>query len=237
MRIWLTALLLIAPMFAHAQTTPPLPSLPAPLPAPPNPRFQSIEYSPDQVFVLKSAPGYQVTVELAPDEHIENVAVGDSGAWQVAANKRGDRLFVKALRSDVSTNLTIVTDARLYTFELVPLPGPQPNMAYALRFRYPSPAAAAVDTAGGVEQGRYKMRGARTLIPSGMHDDGVHTYIEWPAERTLPAIYAVNDQGKETLVNGMMRDGRMVIDSIQSKLIFRIDKYSATAQRVVAGGR
>jgi hypothetical protein len=31
-------------------------------------------------------------------------------------------------------------------------------------------------------------------------------------------------KGKETLVNGMMRDGRMVIDSIQQRLVFRIDK-------------
>jgi type IV secretion system protein VirB9 len=229
-RIW-PAILLLAPSLAHAQAAPP------PLAAPPNPRLQSIEYGPDQVFTVRAAPGYQITVELAPDERIENVAVGDSGAWQVTANRRGDRLFVKALRSDVSTNMTVVTDARLYSFELVPLPGPQSDMAYALRFRYPSPVAAAADTAGGVEQGRYKMRGAKALIPSGMHDDGVHTYIEWPVGRTLPAIYAVNDQGKETLVNGMMRDGRMVIDSIQAKLVFRIDNHSATAQRVASGGR
>lgn len=231
MRTWLAAILMLAPSLAHAQAAPP------PLPAPPNPRFQSIEYSPDQVFTLQAAPGYQVTVELAPDEHIENVAIGDSGAWQVTANRRGDRLFVKAVRSDVTTNMTVVTDARLYSFELVPLPGPQPDMAYALRFHYPSPEAAAAETASGAELGRYKMRGARALIPSGMHDDGVHTYIEWPPGRTLPAIYAVNDQGKETLVNGMMRDGWMVIDSVQAKLVFRIDRSSATAQRVSEGGR
>lgn len=233
MKPWLAALLLLAPSTALAQTVEP-----APLPPPPsNPRFQSIEYNADQVFPLQAAPGYQVTVELAPDERIENVAVGDSSAWQVTANRRGDRLFVKALRSDVATNMTVVTDARLYSFELVPLSGPQPDMAYALRFHYPSPAATAAEAAGGAEQGRYKMRGARALIPSGMHDDGVHTYIEWPPGRTLPAVYAVNDQGKETLVNGMMRDGWMVVDSIQSKLVFRIDDRSATAQRVTDGGR
>ena len=231
MKIPLAAALLLAPSLACAQAAPP------PLPAPPNPRFQSIEYSPDQVFTLQAAPGYQVTVELAPDEHIENVAIGDSGAWQVTANRRGDRLFVKAVRSDVTTNMTVVTDARLYSFELVPLPGPQPDMPYALRFHYPSPAAVPAETASGAELGRYKMRGARELIPSGMHDDGVHTYIEWPPGRTLPAIYAVNDQGKETLVNGMMRDGWMVVDSIQAKLVFRIDRHSATAQRVSEGGR
>lgn len=229
MRGLLAAALLLLPSAALAQ---------AELPPPPsNPRFQSIEYSPDTVFTLRAAPGYQVTVELAPDERIENIAVGDSGAWQVTANRRGDRLFVKAVRGEVTTNMTVITDARLYSFELTPLPGPQPDMAYALRFRYPDPAAAQATAATEAQAGRYKMQGSRALIPSGMHDDGVHTYIEWPEGRTLPAVYAVNDQGKETLVNGMMRDGRMVIDSVQEKLIFRIDDRKATAIRVAAGGR
>ena len=57
-----------------------------------------------------------------------------------------------------------------------------------------------------------------------------------PPSSTLPAIYAINDAGKETLVNGMMRDGRMVIDSVQQKLVFRIDNRKATAERVAGGG-
>jgi type IV secretion system protein VirB9 len=225
------ALLAFAMLLAQAEPLPPPPD------APPNPRFQSIEYSPDAVFTLRAAPGYQVVVELAPDERVENVAIGDSGAWQVTANRRGDRLFVKAVRGDVATNMTVVTDARLYSFELVPLPGPQSDMPYALRFRYPDPAAAPATVPIEAELGRYKMRGSRALIPSGMHDDGTHTYIEWPEGATLPAVYAVNDAGNETLVNGMMRGGRMVIDSIQAKLVFRIDDHKATAVRVAGGGR
>lgn len=233
MRQLLALALLLIPVATLAQAGPPLP-----LPPPPaNPRFQSLEYAPDTVFTLRAAPGYQVLVELAPDERIENIALGDSGAWQVTANKRGDRLFVKAIQSGVTTNMTVITDARLYAFELVPLPGPGADMAYTVRFRYPDPAAADPTAIAEAQSGRYKMEGARALIPSGMHDDGVHTYIEWPAGRALPAIYAINDQGKETLVNGMMRDGRMVIDSVQQKLIFRIDGRKATAMRVAAGGR
>jgi type IV secretion system protein VirB9 len=228
-RRWLAIALIFAPAAALAQSALP--------PPPSNPRFQSVEYSPDTVFTLRAAPGYQVVVELAPDEHIENVAVGDSGAWQVTANRRGDRLFVKAVQQGVTTNMTVVTDARLYSFELVPLPGPTLDMAYALRFRYPDPSPDPAATAAETETGRYKMRGSQALIPSGMHDDGTHTYIEWPPGRTLPAVYAVNDAGKETLVNGMMREGRMVIDSVQQKLIFRIDDRKATAVRVAAGGR
>ena len=52
----------------------------------------------DQVVPLEVAPGYQLMLEFAPDERIESVAVGDSGAWQVTPNRSGDRVFVKPLQ-------------------------------------------------------------------------------------------------------------------------------------------
>ncbi|MBX3564018.1 MAG: TrbG/VirB9 family P-type conjugative transfer protein [Sphingomonas sp.] len=197
-------------------------------------QVQIIDYVPDGLFTLGAAPGYQLMIELAPDERIENVAVGDSGAWQVTANKRGDRLFVKLVQPGISTNMIVATDARLYSFELTPVSETARGLPYSVRFRYPSPAPAAPPDAAMPDAllGRYKVRGAAELRPSGIHDDGVHTYVEWPEDRALPAIYAINDQGKEMLVNGMMRDGRMVIDSVQAKLVFRIDRRSAIALRV-----
>ncbi|MET0308341.1 MAG: TrbG/VirB9 family P-type conjugative transfer protein [Sphingomonas sp.] len=220
----LALVLLLTPLAAQAQV-PPRPGLG-------NPHVQSVTYAEDQVVLLQAAPGYQLTVEFAADEHIENVAIGDSGAWQVAANKRGDRLFLKLLQPGVTTNMVVVTDTRSYSFDLAPLSQPQPDMAYTVRFLYPSPPQGA-NTAPEAQVGRYKLSGSKNLMPAGMHDDGVHTYIEWPVDRSLPAIYAVNDQGKESLVNGMMRDGRIVIDSIQPRLVFRIDNSSATATRIV----
>ncbi len=179
------------------------------------------------------ATGYQLTVEFAPDERIENVAVGDSGAWQVTPNKRGDRLFIKAVGQGVTTNLTVVTDARTYAIELSPLFGPLPTMAYTVRFRYATPAAVTVvanDAALG--PGRYKLSGDKALRPSAIDDDGVHTYVAWGPDQTLPAIFAIDDKGNETLVNGMTRDGRFVIDAVANKLVFRIDRQTAAAVRV-----
>jgi type IV secretion system protein VirB9 len=196
-------------------------------------RLQSIDYAADQVFILEVAVGYQLTVELAPDEQIENVAVGDSSAWQVTANRRGDRLFIKPLQSGVTTNMTVITNSRLYAIDLVPLPGPSPEMAYTVRFRYPEPGedAAQAEAEAPVE-GRYRVSGARGLQPSRIGDDGRHTYIEWPADRAIPAVYGIDAQGRETLVNGMMRDDVYVIDSVMPRLIFRIDRETARAVRV-----
>lgn len=195
-----------------------------------DPRIQSVSYVPDQVVLLEGAPGYQITLELSPDERAETIAVGDSTAWQVSANRRGDLLFVKALIGGVPTNMTVITNVRTYNFDLAPVGSSQ--MAYTVRFRYPPPVAAEEEAADDAVEGRYRLGGDKALRPSEISDDGVHTYIRWPKDRALPAVYMVNDGGLEMLVNGMMReDDLFVIDSVQRKLVFRIDGNVATATR------
>jgi type IV secretion system protein VirB9 len=217
--------LLAAPLAAQVQ----------PQPGAGDPRIQTIAYEPDRIFRLQAAPGYQVTVEFGSDEQIENVAVGDSAAWQVTPNRRGDYLFVKAVQDGVATNMTVVTSARTYFFELSPIYGPTPDMAYNVRFTYPGgqPDSVADEAPAAEQEGRYKLGGIRSLRPSNISDDGRHTYIEWPRDRTLPAVYAIDPEGRESLVNGAMRDDLFVIDAIASKLIFRIDDNIATANRFV----
>ena len=224
MRIALFLIALLLPATVMAQVRP--------VPGPGDPRIQTIVYDANQVVQLQVASGYQLAIEFAPDERIENVAIGESGAWQVTPNKRGDHLFIKALQSGVTTNLTVVTDARSYAFELQPLFGPLPNMAYTVRFTYPAPAVATAAAAAVPEPGRYKLGGVRALRPSQIDDDGVHTYIVFPADKPLPAIFAIDEKGREMLVDGGMRDGQYVIDDVKPKLLFRLDKDVATATRV-----
>lgn len=224
-----------APLFAMlaALAGPAAAQVEAPPAAAGDPRIQTVAYNEDQVVLLQGAPGYLITVEFGADEQIENVAVGDSGAWQVTPNRRGDYLFVKPVQA-VSTNMTVVTSARTYLFELSPLYGPSPQMAYTVRFSYPAGQSESIaDEAPTREiKGSYRLTGAQALRPSRIADDGRHTYIEWPRDRDLPAVYALDSQGRETLVNGAMRDDLFVIDSVASRLIFRIDRNVARAERI-----
>lgn len=203
-----------------------------PKPGAGDPRIQFVDFAPDQVVLIQGATGYQVTVELSADEQVENVAVGDSGAWQVTANHRGDHLFVKAIQGGVATNMTVVTSVRLYNFDLEPLAAAGSDMAYTIRFRYPNAGTGPDDSPSAAGNGRYRLGGDKSLRPSEISDDGKHTYIRWPRDRALPAVYAVSDTGQEMLVNGMMRDDIFIVDSVTQKLVFRIDKAVATATRV-----
>jgi type IV secretion system protein VirB9 len=235
LRLLLALVAALLPLPAAAQLVP--------QPGAGDPRVQTVEYHAEQVVRLRGAPGYQITVELGADEHIENVAVGDSGAWQVTANKRGDHLFIKPIQPGVTTNMTVVTDIRVYAFELSPLFGPQPDMAYTVRFRYPSPTPSgpaaqpgdAATAAAPAPRGRYRVSGDRAIRPSGIDDDGARTFIEWPEDGALPAVYSVDAKGKEALVNGNMRDGIYVIDSVVDRLVFRLDRQVARATRVTKG--
>lgn len=223
-------LLALAALAASA----PLAAQVVPQPGAGDPRLQTVEYHPDQVVQIQAAPGYQVTLELGADEQIENVAVGDSGAWQVTPNRRGDHLFIKPLQA-VATNMTVLTSIRRYAFDLVPLYSPAGDMPYTVRFLYPDPEASAEATEEPAPvQGLYRVSGSRSLRPSRISDDGQHTYIEWPADRLLPAVYALDSEGRESLVNGAMRDDLFVIDGVMPRLVFRIDRRTARAVRIAA---
>ena len=148
MRYWLFILLLGigTPLLAQVR----------PIPGTGDPRLQTIAYNPDQIVQLAVASGYQLMVNFAPGERIETIAVGDSSAWQVTTNKRGDFLFIKALGDGRTTNMTVVTDARVYMFELLPSTPYASEQAFSLRFTYgEDEQTAKVETAAVI---RYRYR-------------------------------------------------------------------------------
>ena len=205
-------------------------------------RIRSVEYRNDQVVPIRAAPGYQVTIELASDERVQSIALGDSGAWQVSANKAGNLLFVKPVQAGMTTNLTVVTDVRRYDFDLTAVAEAGGDLPYAIRFSYPTPTAIGLPgmppgLQSGAMVGDYRLHGEQSLFPTAISDDGSRTFIDWPSDGPLPAVYSRDDDGRETLVNGNMRGRFFVIDSVSRHLVFRIDRRRARADRTAAGDR
>jgi type IV secretion system protein VirB9 len=229
-RIFLFSLLLsAAPVLAQVQ----------PQPVGGDPHLQAVDYDPGQIVRLRGAPGYEMMIELSPDEQVKSVALGDGSAWQVSVNKEGERLFLKPAQPDVSTNMTVVTSVRVYNFDLAALSAPSPDMPYTVQFRYPAPKAGTadggyVDVASVTRRiSRYKVGGDRQLWPTTITNDGQHTFIDWPRSAPIPAVYAVDANGHDALVNGMMgTDDIYVVDGVPDRLIFRIDDGVAYAVRL-----
>ena len=220
----LYGLLLLVPALVFAQVRPE--------PGLGDPRRQTVMYDADQIVELQLATGYQLTLEFSPDERVENIAVGDSGAWQITPNKRGDHIFVKALQSGVVSNMTVITDARTYVFELIPVSMASSQMPFTVRFRYPLVAAVETNTPSSII-GRYKLSGARAIRPISIEDDGTHTNIRWATNQTIPATFVLTASGEERPVEGAMRNGIFVADEIADHLIFRLDRSVAFAKRAL----
>ncbi|MDE2435176.1 MAG: TrbG/VirB9 family P-type conjugative transfer protein [Sphingomonadales bacterium] len=213
--------LAILPVMANAAVTPTLGDK--------DPRIQTVSYDPAQVVQLKVVLGYTLVVEFGTDEQVRNVAVGNSAVWQVTANQAADHIFIKPLQGAVSTNLVVVTDSRLYNFELEATTFTGLNQAYTIRFEYP--AEASPDAKPTSSQVIYKFTGSRSLRPSDIYDDGKFTYLDWPQNAKLPAIFIVNSEGKEALINGAVRNGHYVIEGVGQRLVFRLGKAEAEAIR------
>ena len=62
-------------------------------------------YDAGKVVRIDGKAKVQATIQFAEDERIENVAIGDSEAWQVTPNKRANLLFVKPLSPTATTIL------------------------------------------------------------------------------------------------------------------------------------
>lgn len=197
-----------------------------PRPAGGDPRIQFVTYDPFQVVELKGALRRQLTVEFDPGERIENVAIGDSLAWQVTPNRRANLLFLKPMSRRPSTNMTVVTNLRRYNFQLTATAEPVRGQAFSVRFLYPEPVAVRVappppDPPPEVRNAAYSFQGSRALLPTRVFDDGRDTYFAYPADAELPAIFAIDSDGQEALVNLRLREGLFVADRVAQGFVLR----------------
>ena len=217
-----------------------------------DPRLVEKLYDPTKVVRIDGRPNVQATIAFGEDEHIENVAIGDSQSWQVTPNKRANLLFVKPLSPTATTNMTVVTDRHTYLFDLVASPRAKP--LYVLRFTYPEEPeekqvqmasadgaagapnavelAAAMDPLAVVDPAElnfaWAAKGDTKLVPARTYDDGESTFLAWPAGEPVPAILIKDFEGTEGPVNFTVRGDVVVVDGVPREIILRSGKDSAT---------
>ncbi len=205
---------------------------------PVNPRLQTVSWKDGQTVDLVTMPRTALTVVFALGEQVENIILGDTSAFDVAVAAGGDSLLITPLRDDATSMMSVVTDARNYTFDL--RTGTGLTAAYLVRFNYGMPVQAQsqippkVPT---VSNSTWRQRGDREIHAETIRDDGVRTYLTWAPDAAIPAIFSLGATGKEQVVNGHMRDDIFVIDRVHDRLIFRIDKAKADVRRIVSKER
>ncbi|RPF72691.1 type VI secretion protein [Aurantiacibacter spongiae] len=219
-----------------------------------DPRMVERLYDPGQVVRVEGKVNVQSTIRFGEGEAIENVAIGDSTAWQVTPNRRANLLFVKPLEPRASTNMTVVTNRRTYLFDLVATPNMR-NPLYMLTFTYPvelqpveeprmaearNPGvlpnavevAAANDDYAVVDPASlnfdWSSEGDASLLPEEVYDDGNATFLAWPVGTPMPAILVKDHEGTEGPVNFAVRGDTIVLDLVPREIILRSGDNAAT---------
>lgn len=62
---------------------------------------------------------------------------------------------------------------------------------------------------------------SQDIVPTLVFDDGRFTYLRFPGNREVPAVFHVLGDGTETLVNARMEDDLLVVDRVSRRLMLR----------------
>lgn len=207
-------------------------------------RVRALVYAPDAVYPITGALRTATQIVFSPEETILHAAVGDSLAWEVAAE--GSVLFLKPREPHPPTNLIVVTEraggARHYVFALTVEARPA-NAAYQIRFHYPDDeqarTAAVVASAARAAEARliglelqagaldgprnlaWSLQGDVRLQPSEITDNGRFTVLRFPGHQSIPALFEVADDGAERLVPYDVRGEFVVVHGVMRGLRLR----------------
>lgn len=225
-----------------------------PHPAASDPRVLLATYRDSEVYKVVASYGFQTTIEFSEKETVETISIGDSIAWQVVP--AGRRVFLKPQEPNAVTNMTVITSLRPYYFELGAKKNRDPAaVTFLLRFTYAdsSPSvlglrAASQPPAPPAKKPadynfNYALTGAREIAPIRVFDDGEFTYMQFRALTDLPAIFLVDKDKQESVVNYRIEGPYVVIERIGSQFSLRhgtevacVFNRSAPAPSVDAAG-
>lgn len=206
-------------------------------------RVKKVTYHENDVYLLKGHYGYTTVVELDDKENIETISLGDSEAWQVVKPHRQNILFIKPLEQNAATNMTVITSRRIYSFELTAEKAESessPDLTFRLKFVYNDK----INNNGGVMtfndkkeapissvspdqwNFEYTFTGDNALRPQRVFDDGKFTYFQFDNIGVMPAIFMVDDKGKESVVNSSVNGSNLVVHRVGPQFRLRDGELS-----------
>lgn len=211
-------------------------------------RIKIINYMPNTVIKFVGHYMYHSIIEFSPDENIKTITMGVSGGWQM--HPAANRIFLKPINEENSTtNMTVITDKRMYFFEMHAEYATginDPNLAFITKFLYPQAMDNSPGSGGGgaavvsINQGsyapdltkpdkynfQYKISGpANRIEPIMIFDDNEFTYFKFRnINAEVPAIFLVNEQNDEELLNYRVFAGYIVVERVHDRFTLRMGK-------------
>lgn len=188
-------------------------------------RIQTVTYNKDDVVNVRIKKGAVSVVQVGDDETIADIGLGDPAAWKVSVREHSV-FFRPVVDDNPSTNVTIVTNKHTYPLYLTNVVS---NPTYILRYSYPRPPATPFVAEkhypcldGGVMNGHYQLKGDKGIYPYQIWDDGTFTCMRWTNRQEIPALYRVDADGNEHLVNNHPDKNTMVFHEVADNFRLRL---------------
>lgn len=208
-----------------------------PIPVGTDGRFQTFVYNPNEVYRLTAYYNQASYIEFAAGETPNTIIVGDPTAWEISPS--GNRLFIKPIADFPETNMTVFTNLHEYNFLL---DGKETKniftdtTALKTKFIYPDDSdknlvvfASTVSEIPEISElnlrdfnFNYEFTGERGIAPLKIFDDGEFTYMEFSQKNAeVPAVFMVDNQGYESLVNFRVVGNYVVIERVAKQFTLR----------------
>ena len=194
--------------------------------------IQIYPWSDGALYQVYAAPGQITNIALEPGESLTGagpIAAGDTARWIIGDTESGSgvtrrvHILVKPSRPDITTNLVVTTDRRVYMLEL--RSGEKPYMP-AVAWAYPQQPAGqrqAVPTtpvipAVAARNYRYGLTGDNPAWkPVAVYDDGRRVYVEFPrgiVQGEMPPIFVLGADGEAQIVNSRIHQHMLIVDRL-----------------------
>ncbi|YBV94002.1 P-type conjugative transfer protein TrbG (plasmid) [Phyllobacteriaceae bacterium JZ32] len=194
--------------------------------------IQIYPWSEGALYQVYAAPGQITDIALEPGESLTGagpIAAGDTARWIIGDTESGSgttrrvHILVKPTRPDISTNLVVTTDRRVYMIEL--RSGEKPYMP-SVAWAYPQPLASQrravpatpVIPAVAARNYRYGLTGDNPpWRPVSVYDDGRRVYVEFPrgiVQGELPPLFVIGPDGEAEIVNTRVYQNILIVDRL-----------------------
>lgn len=197
-------------------------------------RIKTIVYNPNDIHVFVGHYGYQSSILFEEDEEIGTISMGDSISWQMVPS--GNRLFLKPMEPDATTNMTLITNKRTYMFELHAEEAEDirdDDITFILRFVYPGSGQNIINfnhhiPVPNVEEEpekynlNYSISGPEFIAPIRIFDDGEFTFFQFRDKNAeVPGFFLVYADGTEGIINYRTRGDYIVVERVASQFTLR----------------
>lgn len=198
-------------------------------------RFKVFPFIENGVYEIIALYDNTTYIEFEEGELVSSITNPKDAYWQIVPKE--NRMFFRPIANDADVQITVMTNKRMYFFEMYakePEGSFDSEYTFFYQFTYPNEESQKtirrysksivpnIDISPEKYNLNYTITGHPSLHPMKIFDDGEFTYFEFRDKGgIIPAIFIVDSDNYESLVNFRMIGSYLVVESISPRFTLR----------------